>query len=443
MATTAQDVLRRLGDDGIERIVLKLCDLKGNWHSIGLEVHRLSEDVFCHGLSFEVAAAEPWPEELPRAMTVRPDPTTAWIDPFLTPRSLSLIGSFQVPAGSDTVRGHCPRSLAARAMTHLGASGLADAARFAAESEFFLFEELTCHSDASGSGCHVVAGDGCPDALREELLLTLEALGIRAGVSEPDLATPLRSLSLESADLVTAADRLMVARDVVRQSARRHGKTATFLPRPTAAPLSAGMAVHQSLHRNGHPLFFGEGTYADLSQTARWYLGGLLHHGPSLAAFSNPGTNSYRRLACGPHAPTRLAYARHDPSTVIAVPPTGADPSKRRVVARQGDGLANPYLAFAAMLMAGLDGLRRQRDPGSPSDRQPSPSGAKPPAEPSVLPRDLAGSLDALADDQAYLLEGGVFSRELIQQWIALKRWEVEDLEQRPHPHELSLYPNT
>ncbi len=442
MAPTVQDVLRRLGDDGIERIVLKLCDLKGTWHSIGMDVQRLNEEAFHHGISFDVAAGEPWPAPLPRALSARPDPATAWIDPFLTPRSLSLIVDFQVPSGSADAARLCPRSLASRAMAHLGASGLADGARFAAESEFFVFEELTCHSDASGSACRVVAGEGSLEALRSELLLTLEALGIDADSPDGEPLPPRLSLSLGSTDLLRAADDLMVARYVVRHGARRHGRTATFLPKPWPESTGAGMAVHQSLFKAGHPLFFGEGTYADLSQTARWYLGGLLQHGPSLAAFTNPGTNSYRRLASGADAPTRLTYARHDPSCVIGVPPTGEDPSRRRLVARQGDGLANPYLAFSAMLLAGLDGVRRQLDPGSPCDRETLAAVATGPAGTGALPRSLAGSLDALAADHAYLLAGGVFTRELIQHWIDLKRREIEEVEQRPHPHEFSLYPN-
>jgi glutamine synthetase len=163
--------------------------------------------------------------------------------------------------------------------------------------------------------------------------------------------------------------------------------------------------VAQSLSKAGHPLFAGEGTYGDLSQTARWYLGGLLRHGPSLAAFTNPGTNSYRRLGSGPQAPTRLAYARHDSVTVVAVPEPDSDPGRRRLVLRQGDGLANPYLAFSAMLLAGLDGVRHQIDPGPPADREPAPS-------PARLPTDLGAARAALAADHDYLLAGDVFGRD-------------------------------
>ncbi len=446
MTTSAQDVLRRLTEDGIERIDLKVSDLEGRWHSIGLGAHQFGDGAFEGGLHLDRLDTEPWgtvpwgTATPPGGLILHPDPTTAWIDPFLTPRSLSLIAAFQAPAEAGARFRHCPRSLAARALGQLASSGLADGARFGAQQDVFLFEELVAHSDAQGCGCRVGIGAEVPEALQDELLLTLAALGLRARLSQPAPPGPLHHLTLGNSDPLRAADALMVSRYVVRNVARRHGWRASVLPRPTLERTCAGLAVHQSLWRAGQPLFCGEGTYGDLSQTARWYLGGLLRHGPSLAAFTNPGTNSYRRLRSGPEAPTRLTYARNDPSTVIGIPAGGSDPGKRRLVLRQADGLANPYLAFAGMLMAGLDGLRRQSDPGSPSDQEPTPAGCGG-SHGATLPTDLGGSLAALANDHDYLLAGGVFSQELVDDWIALKRHEVEELEHRPHPHEFGSDP--
>ncbi len=431
MATSAQDVLRRLGDDGIERIDLKVTDLAGRWQSIGLEAHRLEEGAFRHGLALD-------------GLVLHPDPASAWIDPFLAPRSLSLIATVEGPPDGDGRLRHCPRTLAARALALLAGSGLADAARFGSESDYFLFQELSCQSDDLGCACRVSLGDTTPQAFHSELGHTLAALGIQARLPLPPRAGPLQRLTLASSDPLRAADALMVSRYVVRNVARRHGWSATFLPRPSPATGCAGLTVHQSLWRAGHPLFAGEGTYGDLSQTARWYLGGLLRHGSSLAAFANPGTNSYRRLASGASAPKRLAYARHDVTTTVAVPEPDADPGRRRLVLRQADGLANPYLAFSAMLLAGLDGVRHQIDPGPPADREPIvPMAAAEPAgrplataPPATLPTDLGGALAALTGDHDYLLAGDVFSRELLEDWIALKRREVEALEQQPHPLE-------
>lgn len=441
MATSAQDILRRLGEDGIERIDLKVSDLEGRWHSIGLEAHRFDEEVFRRGLPLDSLGAEPG-RTLPAAsgLILHPDPSTAWIDPFLTRRSLSLIAAFEAPAEASAGFRHCPRSLAARALAELANSGLADGARFGAEQGFFLFKDLDAYGDGQGCGYRVSFGPAIPEELRSELLLTLAALDLRAHLQQPAPQGPLELLTLGSGDPLRAADALMVSRYVVRHVARRHGWRATLLPKPTLERTCAGLAVHQSLWRAGQPLFCGEGTYGDLSQTARWYLGGLLRHGPSLAAFTNPGTNSYRRLRSGPEAPIRLTYARNDPSTVVGVPASGSDPAKRRLVLRQSDGLANPYLAFAAMLMAGLDGVRRQSDPGSPSDQEPAAARSAGSVG-ATLPADLSRSLNALADDHDYLLAGGVFRRELVEDWIASKRQEVEDLEHRPHPHEFSRDP--
>ncbi|AFY27667.1 glutamine synthetase family protein [Cyanobium gracile] len=420
MVTSAQDVLRRLGDDGIERIDLKVTDLAGRWQSISLEAHHFGEGAFLHGLALD-------------GLLLHPDPATAWIDPFLSPRSLSLIAAVEGPPdGAGRLR-HCPRTLATRALALLAGSGLADAARFGTESGYFLFQELTSRADDLGCGCRVAPGGAIPEALHSELGLTLAALGIRARLPLQRAAGPLQHLTLASDDPLRAADALMVSRYVVRNVARRHGWSATFLPRPSLDATCAGLAVHQSLWRVGHPLFAGEGTYGELSQTARWYLGGLLRHGPSLAAFTNPGTNSYRRLGSGPQAPSRLAYARHDSATVVAIPEPDGDPGRRRLVLRQADGLANPYLAFSAILLAGLDGVRHQIDPGPPADREPA---HRPGDQPAALPADLGAALAALAADHDYLLVGDVFSRELLDDWIALKHSDVEALEQRPHPLE-------
>jgi glutamine synthetase len=416
MATSAQDVLRRLGDDGIERIDLKVTDLEGRWHSIGVEAHHFGEGAFQHGLCLD-------------GLAFHPDPATAWIDPFLAPRSLSLIAAFQGPPDGDGRLRHCPRTLAENALALVAGSGLADAARFGTESGFFLFQDLASHADDLGCGCRVGPGGAPPQALHGELGMTLAALGIRARLPLQPAVGPLQSLTLASSDPLGAADALMMTRYVVRNVARRHGWSATFLPRPSLESACAGLAVHQSLWKAGHPLFAGEGTYGDLSQTARWYLGGLLRHGPSLAAFTNPGTNSYRRLRSGPQAPARLAYSRHDPAAVVTVPEPDGDPGRRRLVLRQTDGLANPYLAFSAMLLAGLDGVRHQIDPGPPADREPT-------RQPAALPADLGAALASLAADHDYLLAGDVFRRELLDDWIALKRREVEALEQRPHPLE-------
>lgn len=449
MPSSAPHLLQRLREDGIERIDLKLTDLTGRWHGFGLESQRFDEPSWQSGLLLEA------PRQATGAaagsgglLRLRPDASSAWIDPFVSPRSLSLLCRFEPAAGAEARFRHCSRSLAVRALEHLAGSGVADRARFAATVEFFLLEPAApAAPPAAGEGPEPVVGavPGAP-AVRNELLLSLAALGIRARSPDgPEADGPRQTLILGSGDPLRLADALMVSRYAADQVAQRHGLSACFLPRPGREPLCAGLAVAQSLWKAGHPLFGGEGTYGDLSQTARWYLGGLLRHGASLAAFTNPGTNSYRRLRGGCGAPTRLGYARHDASCTVIVPASAADPARRRLVLQQPDGLINPYLAFSALLQAGLDGIRRRLDPGPPCDRQESAAaggqdGAA--AEVAGLPTALGGALEALAGDHDYLLAGGVFSAELLEDWIASKRRELDELEQRPHPYEFSLEPS-
>jgi len=436
MSTTVEAVLRRLADDGIDRIELKVADLSGRWHALPLAADRLSTNAFSEGLRLCLPEGDGWRSDPPAAITVWPDPDTAWIDPFLSPRGLSMIGSFR-PEGAPAPGWHCSRSLAARAMEHLEGSGLADTAWFGCRPEFFVFGQIRAHWDDEGGSHRIQAADGPLEPLHGDILLTLGALGVPVGGLHQERASPRHALELGVAELLNAADQLMVTRYVVRQVAWRHGLAATFLPKPLTAAAGCGMTVHQSLWKAGQPLFFGEGTYAGLSQTARWYLGGLLGHARSLQAFTQPGTNSYRRLRADPAAPLRLGYGRRAPDCVIGLPERAGSHATQRLLFRGADGLANPYLAYAALLMAGLDGIRRQIDPGQPFDvAGPEPAQADP--DPGAcLSTRLDDALAALESDNDYLLAGGVFSETLIADWIDQRRQELEQLQQQPHPLEV------
>ena len=277
---------------------------------------------------------------------------------------------------------------------------------------------------------------------KRQVLLTLKAIGV-SGIEHHDAVDGgPQGLRLAHAELVRAADNVMKLKHVVRNVARRHGCTATFMPAPVAAGMRAGgMRVDQSLWKGGQTLFFGEGTKANLSQTARWYIGGLLRHMPSLLAFSRSTTNSYRRPGEQPEAPERATYASGDRSVALRVPSSIAGPQDQRVQFRWADGLANPYLAFSAMVMAGLDGIRHQIDPGGPAEAAVSPGDADgAPEGPGPAPRRLEEALEALDHDRDYLLEGEVFGGELIDTWIGLKQRQIRAICQRPHPLELSLH---
>ena len=241
-------------------------------------------------------------------------------------------------------------------------------------------------------------------------------------------------------ELIKAADNVMTYKYVVRNVAKKYGKSATFMPKPVFNDNGTGMHVHQSLWKGELPLFFGEGTYADLSQTARWYIGGILKHAPSFLAFTNPTTNSYKRLVPGFEAPVNLVYSEGNRSAAVRIPLTGPNPKAKRLEFRSGDALANPYLAFAAMMMAGIDGIKNQIDPGDGFDGDLFELPAEQLKNIATVPASLNGALEALNADHHYLMEGGVFSKDFIDNWINLKYEEVQQLRQRPHPHEFTMY---
>ncbi|MCP9800507.1 type I glutamate--ammonia ligase [Synechococcus sp. RedBA-s] len=470
MANPAQDVLRRIREEGIELIDLKFADLHGQWQHLTVCTDLLEEDSFETGLAFDGSSIRGWKAIHESDMAIVPDPTAAWIDPFLRHKTLSLICSVQEPRSGEPY-GRCPRSLARRALAHLAGTGLADTAYFGPELEFFLFEDVRYGSSPGGSfysvdsieapwnsgrleeggnlaykmrakeGYFPVPPSDTFQDIRSEMLLTMAQLGVPIEKHHHEVAAAgQQELGIRFSELINSADNVMIYKYVVRNVARKYGRTATFMPKPVFDDNGSGMHVHQSLWREGQPLFYGLGTYADLSQTARWYIGGLLRHAPSLLAFTNPTTNSYKRLVPGFEAPVNLVYSQGNRSAAVRIPLSGDNPRAKRLEFRSGDAMANPYLAFSALLMAGLDGIRQQIDPGDGMDLD---LFALPPedlAQIATVPACLEGALAALGADHEYLLAGDVFSSELISTWIALKSEEVQQLRQRPHPYEFSLY---
>jgi glutamine synthetase len=402
-------------------------------------------------------------------MEMVPDANSAWIDPFHKHKTLSLICSIREPRSAQPYS-RCPRSLAQKALAHLSGTGLADAAYFGPEPEFFVFDDVR-FSSGSGSSFYSVDSIEAPwnsgrveeggnnaykiqlkegyfpvspndtlQDMRSEMLLTMGQLGVPIEKQHHEVATAQHELGIRFAELINAADNVMIYKYVVRNVARKYGRTATFMPKPVFADNGSGMHVHQSLWKEGQPLFFSEAGYANLSQTARWYIGGLLKHAPSFLAFTNPTTNSYKRLVPGFEAPVNLVYSQGNRSAAVRIPLTGANPKAKRLEFRSGDALANPYLAFSAMLMAGIDGIRNQIDPGDGTDVDLFELPADELAKISTVPSSLNGSLQALQADKDYLLAGDVFSEDFIQNWINLKYEEVQQLRQRPHPHEFTMY---
>jgi glutamine synthetase len=469
MAQSPHDLLRRIKEEGIELIDLKFVDLYGKWQHLTVCQDMINERSFYEGVAFDGSSIRGWKAINESDMEMVPDANSAWIDPFHKHKTLSLICSIREPRSAQPYS-RCPRSLAQKALAHLSGTGLADAAYFGPEPEFFVFDDVR-FSSGSGSSFYSVDSIEAPwnsgrveeggnnaykiqlkegyfpvspndtlQDMRSEMLLTMGQLGVPIEKQHHEVATAQHELGIRFAELINAADNVMIYKYVVRNVARKYGRTATFMPKPVFADNGSGMHVHQSLWKEGQPLFFSEAGYANLSQTARWYIGGLLKHAPSFLAFTNPTTNSYKRLVPGFEAPVNLVYSQGNRSAAVRIPLTGANPKAKRLEFRSGDALANPYLAFSAMLMAGIDGIRNQIDPGDGTDVDLFELPADELAKISTVPSSLNGSLQALQADKDYLLAGDVFSEDFIQNWINLKYEEVQQLRQRPHPHEFTMY---
>ncbi|BEV36351.1 type I glutamate--ammonia ligase [Synechococcus sp. M16CYN] len=470
MAKTPQEVLSQVKDEGIELIDLKFTDFHGKWQHLTVCSNLLEEGSFTGGLAFDGSSIRGWKAINTSDMAMVPDPSTTWIDPFYRHKTLSIICSIQDPRTGQNYE-RCPRALAQRALVYLNDGGIADTAFFGPEPEFFLFDDVRYKSAESSSfysvdtieagwntgrieeggnlGYKIQAKEGyfpvipndTAQDIRSEMLLLMAQLGIPIEKHHHEVAgASQHELGMKFAQLIEAADNVMTYKYVVRNVAKKYGKTATFMPKPVFNDNGSGMHVHQSLWKGGKPLFFGEGTYANLSQTARWYIGGILRHAPAFLAFTNPTTNSYKRLVPGFEAPVNLVYSEGNRSAAVRIPLTGPSPRAKRLEFRSGDALANPYLAFSAMMMAGLDGIKNQIDPGDGEDRDLFELSEEELQKISTVPPSLDSALEALNLDRAFLTEGGVFTDDLIDNWIDLKYEEVQQLCQRPHPHEFAMY---
>jgi glutamine synthetase len=402
----------------------------------------------------------------------RPDSAkTAWIDPFLEVPTLSITCSIVEPRTGQPYS-RCPRSLAARAVAYLQSTGIADTAYFGPEAEFFIFEDVRFDQTQNSAYYFVDSIEGrwnsgreekggnlgykprykegyfpapptdAHQNIRTEMLLTMGKLGVPIEKHHHEVATGGQGeLGYRFADLITAADYMMVYKYVIRNVARKHGKTVTFMPKPLFNDNGTGMHTHQSLWKDGQPLFYSEGTYANLSETALYYIGGLLKHAPAILAFTNPTTNSYKRLVPGFEAPVNLAYSQGNRSAAIRIPVTGNNPKAKRLEFRCPDATCNPYIAFSAMLMAGLDGIKNKIHPGEPLDKDIYDLEPEELAKIPSTPGSLLDALENLQKDHAFLLEGGVFTEDLIQTYIEYKiDNEINPINLRPHPYEFALY---
>ncbi len=470
-AKTAADVLEFAAAHGARMVDLKFVDLPGSWQHTQMPLTAFDAEDFEHGLGFDGSSIRGFQEIHESDMLLMPDPTTAIIDPYYTIPTVSLICSVADPVIGEPY-GRDARFVAKKAERYLASTGIADVAYFGPEAEFFVFDHLAYeqrehrafyeidssegfwNTGSSGSeanlGYKLRKKEGyfpVPPAdsmgnLRAEMVATMESLGIKCEFHHHEVASGGQGeIDMRFQPLVQMADQMMLFKYVVKNTAARAGKTATFMPKPIFEENGSGMHVHQSLWKAGEPLMYGEDGYAHLSPLARHYIAGLLTHAPALMAFCAPTTNSYRRLVPGYEAPINLVYSARNRSACVRVPVYHEAPKTKRVEFRSPDPTANPYLAFSALMLAGLDGIKRQLDPGEPVDTDIYELSEQELSGIGRVPSSLEAALDALESDHAFLLEGDVFTTGLIGAYVRYKREnEVDAIRMRPHPWEFALY---
>src|SRR5579862_8144416 len=447
---------------------LRFIDVPGVWQHVSYPIEELTVESFSDGFGMDASSIRGWAQIHESDMLLIPDPNTAFMDPFRDTPTLIMICDAQDPISRKPYERDV-RNLAHRAEEHLQKSGIADQAFFGAEAEFFIFDSVRFDSKPQHGFYYVDSDEGRWNTgraehnlgyrtrykegyfpvppmdhyqdMRTDMVLKLQEVGINVECHHHEVATAGQAeIDFKFDTLIRAADNMCKYKYVVRNVAYQYGKTVTFMPKPIFSDNGSGMHTHQSLWSKGKPLFAGD-KYAGLSQMAIWYAGGLLKHGPSLAAFIAPTTNSYKRLVPGYEAPVNLAYASRNRSAALRIPVYSTSPKSKRLEFRPPDPSCNVYLAFSAMLMAGLDGIKKKIDPGKPLDKDIFELTEAEAKHVPSMPGSLDQSLNNLEEDNAYLLEGGVFTKDLIETWIAYKRKnEVDPVRMRPHPYEFHLY---
>jgi glutamine synthetase len=468
--TTPQEVLSLIKDKGIKLIDLKFIDLPGIWQHLTVYENQIDESSFTDGVAFDGSSIRGWKAINESDMSMVLDPNTAWIDPFMAEPTLSIICSIKEPRTGEPYS-RCPRVIAQKAIDYLTSTGIGDTAFFGPEAEFFIFDDVrfdqnqhegyyyvdsiegrwnSGRKEEGGNlgykprykeGYFPVAPTDTSQDMRSEMLLTMAECGVPIEKHHHEVATGGQcELGIRFDTLVKSADNLMIYKYVIKNVARKYNKTVTFMPKPVFNDNGSGMHTHQSIWKDGQPLFGGD-KYAGLSQMALWYIGGILKHAPALLAFTNPTTNSYKRLVPGFEAPVNLAYSQGNRSASVRIPLSGDSPKAKRLEFRCPDATSNPYLAFAAMLCAGIDGIKNQIDPGEPLDVDIYDLSPEELAKIPSTPGSLEDALECLEKDHEFLTTGGVFTEDLINTWIQYKLDnEVNPMRLRPHPYEFSLY---
>jgi len=467
----SDEVLKFISDEEVKFVDVRFCDLPGIMQHFTVPVQSFDADTINDGLAFDGSSVRGFQEIHESDMLLLPDLATARVDPFRVENTLILNFFVHDPLTREAYS-RDPRNIARKAEQYLVESGIADTANFGAEAEFYIFDSVRFDNSENHSFHEIDSVEGWWNTgsdeeggnrgyktkyksgyfpvpptdhfadLRDEISLNLIGSGFTVERAHHEVGTAGQAeINYRFNSLLHAADDLQLFKYIVKSTAWDAGKTATFMPKPLFGDNGSGMHCHQSLWKDGEPLFHDESGYAGLSDTARHYIGGLLHHAPSLLAFTNPTVNSYHRLVPGFEAPVNLVYSQRNRSACVRIPITGSNPKAKRIEFRCPDSSGNPYLAFSAMVMAGLDGIKNKIEPPTPIDKdlyELPPEEAK---DVATVPASLNAVLDSLEADHEYLLEGGVFTPDVIETWIAFKREnEIDPLRLRPHPYEFALY---
>jgi glutamine synthetase len=466
---TPQDVLKLKEEENVEMVDLRFMDFPGQMQHFAIPAGKLDEEIFEEGVGFDGSSIRGWRAIHESDMLVIPDPASAFIDPFYKATTLVLQCDIADPITRERYS-RCPRYIAQKAENYLKSTGMADTAYFGPEAEFFIFDDIRFDQNQHSGYYFIDSVEGIWNSGREEnpnlgykprykegyfpvpptdslediraeMVKIMIQCGIDIEAEHHEVATAGQAeIDIRFEPLLDMCDKLMLFKYIVKNVAKRHNKTATFMPKPIFADNGSGMHTHQSLWKDGKPLFAGD-KYAGLSDIALHYIGGLLKHASALTALCNPTTNSFKRLVPGFEAPVNLAYSSRNRSAAVRIPMYSPSPKAKRVEYRPPDPSCNPYLAFSAMLMAGLDGIQNKIDPGPPLDKNiydlPPEELAKVPS----VPGSLDEALDALEKDCDFLFKGDVFTEDVVKTWIQYKRDnDVDALRLRPHPYEFYLY---
>jgi len=473
MANSVKEVLETIKKNNIKMVDFRFTDVFGVWHHFSVSTNQVDEDTFEEGLGFDGSSIRGFQTIDQSDMILIPDVSTAFIDPIFEIATMVIVCDVYDPITRQAYS-RDPRNIAKKAEAYLKKTGIADTSFFGPEPEFFLFDSVR-YGGGTNSGFYFIdspegfwnsgaelsrlgpnLGGQIPakrgyfpvpptDSLqdiRSKMVLAMESIGIVVEVHHHEVGTAGQcEIDMKFQPLTKMADQVMAYKYLIKNVARQHGMSATFMPKPLFGDNGSGMHVHQSLWKDGNTVMFDDAGYAQLSDTARYYIGGLLKHAPALLAFAAPGTNSYKRLVPGYEAPINLVYSQRNRSAICRIPMYSSSPKAKRIEFRAPDPSANPYLCFAALLMAGLDGIQNQIDPGEPIDKDLYDLPAEEAALITNTPGSLAEVLDALEKDHDFLLQGDVFTPDLIEAYVSYKyAEEIDPVRLRPHPHEFALY---